>query len=87
SRSYLCARFPGVPAGFQPRRSLEPAFRPGVSPDTGAHRFKEAGALERVVICGKLAYGFVIIIINGGPAFGKSNPGFYFPKAPSRSVS
>jgi pantetheine-phosphate adenylyltransferase len=22
-----------VPAGFQPRRSLEPAFRPGVSPD------------------------------------------------------
>ncbi|MGD0621479.1 MAG: hypothetical protein ABSA82_03300 [Thermacetogeniaceae bacterium] len=32
-RSYLCARFPGVPAGFQPRRSLEPAFRPGVSPD------------------------------------------------------
>ncbi|MGD0622581.1 MAG: hypothetical protein ABSA82_08995, partial [Thermacetogeniaceae bacterium] len=46
----------------------EPAFRPGVSPDTGAHRFgctphssgravspdaEEAGALERVVICGK----------------------------------
>ena len=26
-------RIPGVPAGFQPGRSLEPAFRPGVSPD------------------------------------------------------